>query len=303
MAPPSGLRVVIAGSSGLIGQTLTDHLRGRGHTVTRLVRRETTGSDESRWDPYAAEVDQAVVDQADVVVNLAGSSLLGIPYSRRWARNLRDSRVVTTRVLADAIARSPSPPDLLAGNGSSVYGDHGRDVVTEESDSRGDALLTRVTREWEDATLPASDAGARVCILRTAPVAARDNPLYRLQLPLFRLGLGTRLGGGEQFFPVVSLRDWVGAATFLAEERAVSGPVNICCPITPTNTEYTNALADALSRPAFLAVPAPLLRVAAGPMAPETLNSINLRPAVLEAAGHRFQDRTVTEVIASLLAT
>jgi uncharacterized protein (TIGR01777 family) len=197
------LDVLIAGAYGLVGSALTDHLRARGHRVTRLVRRPASAGDESEWDPYADRVDQSVVDAADVVVNLAGETLLANPHSRRWARRMRDSRVVTTRVLADAIARSERPATFLAGNGSSVYGDHGGEVVTEDSDSRGDALLTRITREWEDATLPARDAGARVCIIRTAPVATRDNPLYRLQLPLFRLGLGARLGSGRQYFPIV----------------------------------------------------------------------------------------------------
>jgi hypothetical protein len=296
------LDVLIAGASGLVGSALTDHLRARGHRVTRLVRRPASAGDESQWDPYADRVDQSVVDAADVVVNLAGETLLANPHSRRWARRMRDSRVVTTRVLADAIARSERPATFLAGNGSSVYGDHGGEVVTEDSDSRGDALLTRITREWEDATLPARDAGARVCIIRTAPVATRDNPLYRLQLPLFRLGLGARLGSGRQYFPIVSLRDWLGATTFLAEHEEVSGPVNVCCPITPTNADYTHALAHAVSRPAFLAVPAAVLRVAGGQMAPEMLNSINLRPGVLESAGYRFHDRTVTEVVGGVLS-
>jgi uncharacterized protein (TIGR01777 family) len=295
------LDVVIAGASGLIGSALTDHLRERGHRVTRLVRRPPSGADESRWDPYADQVDQSVIDAADVVVNVAGETLLANPHSRRWARRMRDSRVVTTRVLAHAIARSERPATFLAGNGSSVYGDHGGEVVTEASDSRGDALLTRITREWEDATLPARDAGARVCVVRTAPVATLANPLYRLQVPIFRLGLGARLGSGRQYFPVVSMRDWLSATTFLAEHDEVSGPVNLCCPVTPTNADYTRALAHALGRRAFLFVPAPVLRVLGGQMAPEMLNSINLRPGVLEAAGHRFRDRTVTEVITAML--
>jgi uncharacterized protein len=192
-------------------------------------------------------------------------------------------------------------PAFLAGNGSSVYGDHGEEVVTERSDSRGDAMLTRITREWQAATEPAAEAGSRVCVLRTTPVATRDNPLYRLQLPLFRLGLGARLGSGRQYFPLISLHDWVGAVSFLADHPTASGAFNLCCPETPTNAEYTQALAAALHRPAFLVAPAPFLRLTAGPMAPETLNSINLRPAALEAAGYQFRDRDVSDVIAAML--
>jgi hypothetical protein len=296
------MRIVMAGASGLLGTTLGDRFRADGHDVVRLVRRPARAADESQWDPGAGSVDRAVIESADVVVNTAGASFLGNPHSKKWAREMRDSRVRTTATLADAIASVGGRPALLAGNGSSIYGDHGDEVVTEESDSRGEALLTRITREWQAATEPAADAGSRVCVLRTAPVATRSNPLYRLQIPLFRLGLGARLGSGRQYFPLISLRDWVGAAAHLAGHPTASGPFNLCCPVTPTNAEYTRALATALHRRAFLAVPTPVLRLAAGPMAPETLNSINLRPDALGRAGYEFQDRVVDDVLAAMLS-
>lgn len=296
-----GMRFVIAGSSGLIGTSLRQRLADEGHEVVRLVRREPTGADESAWDPRAGQVDLDVVASADVVVNVAGSPLVGNPFSDRWAARVRESRVGTTSTLARAIADVGGGPAFLAGNGSSVYGDHGAEPVTEESDSRGDALLTRVALEWEQATAPAAEAGARVCVLRTAPVADRRNPLYRLQLPIFRLGLGARLGDGRQYFPIVSMRDWVGAALHLATHPTASGPFNICCPRTPTNEEYTDALASLVGRRAFLAAPAPLLRLAGGKMAPELLNSINLVPAALQAAGYEFSDPDVESVLAAML--
>lgn len=292
--------VLIGGASGLLGTALSRHLAERGHPVTRLVRRPARGADESQWDPAAGTVEQDVVDRAEVVVNLGGAPLVGNPHSARWAERVRRSRLDTTSTLARAIARSPSPAAFLAGNGSSFYGDHGAEVVTEESESRGDAFLTTVTRDWQAATGPALDAGARVCVLRTAPVAGRDNPLYKLQLPLFRLGLGTRIGSGRQYFPLISLRDWVGAVTHLVEHDDVAGPVNLCCPRTPTNAEYTRALAGTVGRTARLAVPAPLVRVAAGRMAPEALASIDLRPEVLQRAGYEFQDPDVRAVLAGL---
>lgn len=295
------MKIVMAGASGLLGTALGDRFRADGHDVVRLVRRPARGGDESQWDPAHGTVDHDLIGSADVVVNTAGSSLLANPHSRKWAERMRESRITTTATLASAIAAVGGGPAFLAGNGSSVYGDHGTDVVTEESESRGDALLTRITREWEAAAEPAVAAGSRVCVLRTAPVATRDNPLYRLQLPLFRLGLGTRLGSGRQYFPLISLRDWVGAVAHLAGHPSAAGPFNLCCPDTPTNAEYTRALASALHRKAFLVVPAPLLRVAAGPMAPETLNSVNLRPDALESAGYEFQDRDVRDVLATML--
>jgi uncharacterized protein (TIGR01777 family) len=291
------LNVVIAGASGFLGSHLAEELVGRGHAVVALVRRPTSAPDESPWDPNAGELDRDVVEAADVVVNLAGTPTIGIPYARKWARNLRESRVTTTRVLADAIAGSTRRPAFLAGNAIAWYGDHGDQVITETTGSTGDSLLTRVTREWQDAARPAVDAGARVCFLRTAPVIdKRAAPLKQLRI-LTRLGLGTRLGDGRQRMAMISLRDWVGAAAFLVEHDEVGGPVNLCSPETPTNAEFTDALAGALGRKAFLVAPKLAIEVGAGPLAPEALGSLNLRPAVLEAAGHRFRDRTVHEVI------
>jgi uncharacterized protein len=293
------VKVVIGGASGLLGTALASALRQRGHDVVRLTRREATGADESRWDPYAGVVDRDLVGSADVVVNLAGAPLVGNPHSQKWADAVRTSRVTTTRVLAEAIAAGGGRATYLAGNGISFYGDHGAERLTEASDSRGDALLTSVTRDWEEAALPASEAGARVCVLRTAPVLDRNSAPLKQLLLLFKLGLGAKLGDGRQYFPVISLRDWVDAVLFLAETDGVSGPVNLCCPDTPTNAEFTQALAKAVSRPAFLPAPAFVLRPAAGRLAPELLGSVNARPQALLDAGFGFSDPDVAAVIAA----
>lgn len=296
------MRIVMAGASGLLGTALGDRFRTDGHDVLQLVRRPPSGPDQSRWDPDAGTLDQSVVDAADVVVNTAGVSLLGNVHSAKWKQAVVSSRVRTTTLLAEAIARAGGRPAYLVSNGVAYYGDHGPEVVTEESPSLGDAFLTGVTQAWQEATTPAVEAGSRVCVLRTAPVAAKDNPLFRLQVPLFRLGLGARLGSGRQYAPLISLRDWVGAVAHLAYHPTAAGAFNLCCPITPTNKEFTDALAGALHRKAFLAAPAPILRVAAGPMAPEVLSSINLRPAALEEAGYAFEDRDVRDVLAAMLS-
>ena len=296
------MRVVIAGASGFLGSHLTEHLRVHGHEVVRLVRRAPRSEQESRWDPYAGRLDRAVVDRADVVVNLAGRNIAGNPHSKKFAREVLDSRVTTTRVLAEAIAAAPRPPALLAGNGISFYGDHGDAPVTEDTDSRGDSLLTRVAHEWQAATDPATQAGARVCVLRTAPVLDRSSSPLRELRRVFLLGLGARLGDGRQYFPVVSLRDWIGAVAYLAESRDVSGAFNVCCPSTPTNREFTDALAKALHRPALLTAPTKMLALAAGPMSPELLGSVNARPAALERAGYDFEDEDVVAVLKAALA-
>jgi uncharacterized protein (TIGR01777 family) len=296
------VHIVIGGASGFLGTHLLEALQAKGHTTTSLVRRAPTADGESRWDPAAGQVDAGVIEQADVVVNAAGSPTIGNPHSKRWARNLRESRVTTTRTLADAIAASDRKPAFLAGNAVAIYGDHGDAQVTEAGDSRGHTLMSEVTRVWQAAAQPAVDAGARVCVLRTSPIMDRESEPLRLLRRLYLLGLGGKIGNGRQYFPMVSLRDWLGGVVHLAEHPEAHGPFNICCPQTPTNAEFTRALARAVGRPAFLPVPSPAIRLGAGPLAPELLGSVNLVPLALVEAGFEFRDNDAADVIASGLA-
>ncbi len=296
------MRVVIAGASGFLGTHLSAHLRVHGHEITALVRREPASAHESRWDPRTGQVDAEVISRADAVVNLAGASIAGNPHSRKWADEVMDSRVSTTRLLARTIAAAEQPPAFLAGNGISWYGDHGATPVTEDTDTIGDAFLTRVARAWEAPADEARAAGARVCVLRTAPVMDKASPPLKQLRLLFQLGGGARLGSGEQYMPMISLRDWIGAVSYLVESRDVSGAFNLSCPHPPTNAEFTQALACALRRKAFLAVPSAVMKVAGGDLAPELLGSINARPAALERAGYDFEDEDVREVLAAALA-
>lgn len=291
------LHVVVAGASGFLGTHLTAALERAGHRTTRLVRRPASGASESTWDPYAGVYDRDVLASADVVVNLAGAPLLGNVHSKKWAQDVMDSRVTTTRLLARAVAETEKPAAFLAGNGIAFYGDRGEEVLTETSATSGDALLTRVTLAWEEAAEPARGAGARVVVLRTAPVMDRRSaPLGPLST-LFRAGLGGKLGSGRQRMPMISLRDWVSAVVHLAEDDDAHGPVNLCCVQTPTNAEFTKTLAKALRRPSFATVPAKVLEVAAGPMASELLGSVNARPAALLEQGFVFRDPDVASVV------
>ncbi len=290
-------QVLLAGANGFLGTHLREALLARGHGVTSLTRGDARGGDQVTWDPYAGTLGRAVVEAADVVVNLAGSPTLGNPHSKKWARELRRSRVTTTRVLAEAIAESERRPAFLAGNGISFYGDRGDTLLDETADSRGDALLTSVTREWQAAAEPAAESGARLCILRTAPVMdRRSEPLKQLRL-LFRAGLGGKLGDGRQRMPMISLRDWVGATVHLAEHPDASGPFNLCCRQTPTNAEFTKVLAGQVHRPSFATVPRFALKLGAGPMAPELLGSLNVVPAALVASDYEFRDPDVEAVV------
>ncbi|MEI2713451.1 MAG: TIGR01777 family oxidoreductase [Nocardioides sp.] len=298
------MHFVIAGASGFLGTRLTEHLTGQGHSVTRLVRRQARSDAESQWDPYAGEIDDALIAASDVVVNLAGAPLIGNVHSKKWAHEVRTSRVSTTRLLALSVARaartSTKSPAFLAGSGVAWYG-HGERQVTERSDSEGDALLTFVSREWESAADPARAAGARVIHLRTSPVLDKDSsPLKQLRL-LFWAGLGGRLGNGQQRFPVISLRDWLAAVAFLATHDEVTGPVNLCLPEVPTNAEFTAALARAVRRPALVPVPALALKLAAGHLSPELLGSIDATPEALLNAGFEFADPDIESVLRTAL--
>lgn len=295
------MRVVVAGSSGFLGSHLRRRLASAGHEVVRLVRRTPEAPDESQWEPLAGRVDEALIESADVVVNLAGSPTFGNPHSTAWARRLRESRVTSTRVLAQTIAVCDDKPALVNASGINLYGEHGGEAVTESSPSVGDGLLTRLCRDWEAATGAASSAGARVCHLRTAPVLDRRQPPLSLMLWPFRLGLGARLGDGSQYFPVISLRDWLGAVELLVTNDEASGPANLCCPQTPTSGEFTDALASALGRRVRLRAPAAVLRPAAGSLAPELLGSLNTSPAALLGWGYEFADTDVTDVLATAL--
>lgn len=298
------MRVVVAGSSGFLGHHLVEALRGRGHEVVRLVRHAAQAPDEREWDPAEARLDPDHLADADVVVTLSGTPTAGNPHSATWRRELRDSRVASTGLLARTIADldGGARPALLAGNGISYYGDHGDELLDESADSRGSALLTEVTRDWQAATHPAEEAGARVVVLRTSPVLDRESMPLKALAPLARFGLATRLGDGRQYFPMISLRDWVGAVCHLAETDTVAGPVNLCCRTVPTNAEFTDALARHFGRRALLVAPAPLIKVGAGAMAPEVLGSVRAVPAALQASGYEFLDPGVEEVIESGLA-
>lgn len=296
------MRYLIAGSSGFLGTQLREALVLGGHQVVRLVRGAPAGTDQRRWDPYREPLDQAALDDVDVVVNLAGTPTIGNPHSTKWSSALEESRVATTRTLAAAIAVRDTKPVFLAGNAIAYYGDRGNEVLDESADSRGDSLLTRVTRVWQDAAQPAADAGARVCFLRTSPVIDRRSAPLTLLTPLYKLGLGGPLGDGRQYFPVISTEDWVRAVIFLAEHDEISGPVNMCLPETPTNGEFTEALGRALHRPTFLRVPAFVIRPLAGRMASEALGSVRAVPRRLLDAGFAFGDQNISQAIDTGLA-
>ncbi|KAA1423548.1 TIGR01777 family protein [Mumia zhuanghuii] len=296
------MRFCLSGASGFLGTALAAHLRERGHEVVRLVRRPAEGPFEVSWDPAAGEVDQQVVDDSDVVVNLSGAPIAHWPWTPAYRRELLDSRVAPTRTLAEAIARSQTPPVLLSGSGINAYGDDQGSTLLDEDSTRAPGFLADVVERWEAAAAPAAEAGARVCFIRTAPVLDASGGLLRVIAIPLRLGIGGRLGSGQQYFAVVSLRDWLAAIVHLAETDDASGPYNVVAPEPATNAEFTRALARALHRPSIVPAPAFAMRAALGGLSALALGSLRAVPARLEAEGHVFADRTVDDIVATALA-
>jgi uncharacterized protein (TIGR01777 family) len=301
------MRVVMAGSSGFLGTALAGQLRAEGHQVVRLVRRPVAAPDEAGWQPATGRLDPAVLAGADAVVNLAGTPLglrLGPvqlpvrPWTAGYRRAFRTSRVTSTATLARAIADADPPPAVfLAGSAVGWYGDTG-DTEVDERAPAGTGFFADACRAWEAATAPAAAAGVRVATLRTGLPLHHAGGLLGPQLPLFRLGLGARIGDGRQWQPWISLTDWLAAVRFLLRHD-LAGPVNLVGPHPVTNAELTRTLAELLHRPARLRVPAAALRLALGEFGRDALASKRVLPGVLTRAGFRF---THSDVRAALRA-
>ncbi|WP_197320428.1 TIGR01777 family oxidoreductase [Saccharomonospora sp. NB11] len=281
------MRVLVAGSSGLIGSALRSRLRELGHDVVRLVRRAPSAPDERGWDPPSGRIDDHAFDGVDAVVDLCGAPLASGRWSAARKQVLHDSRIEPTEVLAEAVA-DHGVPVLINASGINYYGDTG-DREVDESAPAGHGFLPRLCAEWEAACSPASRAGSRVVFLRTAPVLTWQGGMLHLLRPLFLLGLGGTLGSGRQYFPWISLTDMVEAIVFCLTTAEVSGPVNVTVPHPVTNAEFTKAMGRALRRPTPWRVPGPVLRGVLGEAADEmVLTGPRAVPGVLTRHGFRY---------------
>lgn len=286
------MKIVVTGSSGLVGSALVRALRADGQDVLRVVRRPPRGPDELRWDPTARQLDPGGLADADAVVHLAGAGLGDRRWNAAYQQRILDSRVAGTTLIAETIAANvaagAAPPVLLSGSAVGWYGETG-DTAADETYPAGPGFLAGVVRAWESSTQAAEDAGCRVAHLRTGVVLSAAGGALRRQLPLFRLGLGGRLGSGRQWLSWISLVDEVNAIRFLLDADRVAGPVNLVSPRPVTNAAFTQALSRVLRRPALLPVPAPALRLALDGFADEgVLVSQRVTPGVLVAAGFPY---------------
>ncbi|WP_369199957.1 TIGR01777 family oxidoreductase [Streptomyces sp. PU-14G] len=295
------MRIAVTGSTGLIGTALTRSLRAEGHDVLRLVRRPASAADEVTWHPQDGHVDTASLVGCEAVVHLAGAGVGDRRWTEAYKRELRDSRVRGTRTLATALAALADPPrTLLLSTAIGYYGDTG-DRAVDETAGPGDGFLADLCQDWEAAARPAQEAGIRTVPARTGLVVARGGGAWGRLFPLFRAGLGGRLGTGRQYWSHIALHDHVAALRFLLDRADVSGPVNLTAPRPATNREVTAAMGRVLRRPTPFAVPAPALRLALGEFAGDVLGSQRVLPRRLLDAGFRFAFPDITAAIRAAL--
>lgn len=287
------MRVIISGASGLIGSALSASLRADGHQVVALVRREA-GADEIRWDPANGVLAADALDGADAVVHLAGAGIGDHRWTDDYKRELLDSRVKSTMLIAATIAASANPPKvLLSGSAIGIYGaSDGRDL--DESSPAGSGFLADLCVQWEAAAAPAATAGVRVAHIRTGIVLTPKGGALKKMLPLFKLFAGGKFGNGKQWQSWISLADEVAAIRHLLTHD-VSGPVNLTAPAPVTNAEFTKVLGGVLHRPTLLPVPrfGPALLLG-GELADALLyTGQKVLPGALQASGFTFQHTTL----------
>jgi uncharacterized protein (TIGR01777 family) len=297
------MKILVSGSTGLIGSALVRSAAQLGHEPVRLVRSEPPpGQPAVVWHPAAGSLDAAALVGLDAVVHLAGENVADGRWTAAKKERIRRSRVEGTRLLSDTLAHLERPPRLLASASAvGYYGSRG-DEDLDESSPPGEGFLADVCREWEAATGPAAAAGIRVVNLRFAPVLAGEGGMLGRIAPLFRWFLGGRLGDGRQYMSWITLDDAVSAIEHVLSTEALAGPVNVSSPRPVTNREFTAALARVMRRPAVLPVPAFALRLALGQMADEMLlSSIRVVPRRLAQSGFAFGDPELEPALRRLL--
>ena len=298
------MRVAVAGSSGLIGSGLVPALRQDGHEVVRLVRRPPGARDEVRWDPGRGELDVSDLEGVEGIVNLAGAGIGEKKWTPERRKEVLDSRVVGTRLLAEAAAKlDPKPKAFLNGSAVGFYGYEGGETVKTEDDPQGTGFLADVAGAWEQATEAAEQAGIRTVLLRTGIVQSTAGGALAKQLLPFKLGLGGRIGSGRQYLSWISLADEVAATMFCLTDERLSGPVNLTAPTPVTNAEFTKTLGRALHRPTLVPIPIPALKAMLGPDAVTEmlLGGTRARPVKLEEAGFRWLHPTLEVALRDIL--
>ncbi len=291
------MRIGITGASGLIGSALGANLRREGHQVVRFVRHPTTDVMEIPWQP-GAELDPGLLAGLDAIVHLAGAGVGDKRWTDAYKQEILRSRVDGTATIAAAMAQATGGPRVLVcGSAVGYYGDTG-DRITDESGPQGEGFLAEVVQRWEAAAQPAVTAGLRVAYARTGLVVSSRGGAWQKLFPIFKAGIGGKLGSGKQYWPAISLTDEVRALVFLLMQD-IRGPVNLVGPHPVTNAEVTKAMGEILKRPALIPVPGFALKAVLGEFAQDTLASQRIVPRVLERAGFTWEQPDIRSMIES----
>lgn len=291
------MRIAITGASGLLGRATTAHLLAQGHEVLALVRREASGPHERHWDPHAGRIAAPGLADVDAVINFSGAGIADVRWSSERKAELRSSRLNSTTTLAAALDPGGRCQRLLNGSAIGYYGDTGETMVDERT-PQGEGFLAQLVADWERA---AHAAPVPTAYLRTGQVLTEEGGFLGKQWLPFRLGLGGRLGSGRQFLSWIHIDDYTRAVAHLLTST-LTGPINLCAPNPVTNTQFTNAFAQTLHRPALIPMPLPALRLLFGSeMVDEALLSgTRVQPRRLLDQGFTFDHPSLDEALASV---
>ena len=295
------MRILVSGGSGLIGQELITTLISEDHQVVQLVRRDTNPAaltQELSWDPEDTIFDHNDIGPIDIAIHLGGCSIARTRWSTKRKLLIRNSRVLSTQLLSESLAEMANPPKLLiVASGMGFYGDRGDEPLNERSGA-GDGFLANTAVEWESATKGAKKAGIRVVNARFGLIISRNGGLLKtLKIP-FRFALGGQIGDGHQWWSWISLDDAVNCLSFLIEKDDISGAVNVTSPSPVRNSKFTSAVSNILSKPAWVNLPKPLIKVTLGQMGIETmLHSQRALPKVLLDAKFRWRYENLEEIL------
>jgi uncharacterized protein len=293
-------RILVSGVSGPIGAALVPSLKACGYEVTRLVRGPATGDAQISWNP-SQPIAPDSVSRFDAVIHLAGESIVG-----RWTKakkvKIRDSRVLGTTNLAEALAKAKRKPEVfVCSSAIGYYGDRGNEVLNERS-KPGSGFLSDVCREWEAATQPAAKAGIRTVQMRTGVVLSPEGGALAKMLTPFKMGVGGKIGNGRQWMSWIDVQDMVGAIHHILKSDLLQGPVNMVAPKPVTNAEFTKTLGSVLSRPTILPMPAFAVKLAFGEMGETVLlASQRVEPAHLVMSGYPFRFTSLQASLENLL--
>ena len=297
------MKILISGSSGLIGTHLSAFLKRRGHTISRLIRdKNNILENDIWWDPGEDELDPATLEGYHAVIHLAGENIASGRWTKRQKQRIKESRVRSTQLLARTMSQLKlSPQTFICASATGYYGDRGSEEL-KENERAGNGFLADVVCEWEAATEPAKMAGIRVINCRFGVILTTAGGVLAKTLPLFRFGLGGKMGSGKQYMPWITLDDVLSVVDYILQNKQITGPVNVVAPQSVTNADFTKTLARVLGRPHFLPIPGMLIKAVLGEMGDELLlSSTRAIPAVLIDHGYPFIHPLLKPALESIL--